>query len=66
MNYIPSNFFSKTITFTKFFEKSVREFLEFPHAQCAWKLLPFNLTHFWQKFREINDFTKEITKELIS
>ena len=30
-----------------------------------WKLLQFSLTHFWQKFREINVFTKEITKELI-
>ena len=25
----------------------------------------FNLSHFWQKFRESNVFTKEITKELI-
>ena len=25
----------------------------------------FFLTHFWQKFRENNGFTKEITKELI-
>ena len=34
---------------------------EFP--QCAvWKLLKFTLTVFWQKFRETNVFTKEITK----
>ena len=25
-----------------------------------------SLTHFWQKFREVNSFTKEVTKELIS
>ena len=31
----------------------------------VWKLLQFSLTHFWQKFRENNVFTKEITKELI-
>ena len=32
----------------------------------VWKLLRFIPTHFWQKFRESNDFTnKEITKELI-
>ena len=31
-----------------------------------WKLLRFSLIHFWQKFRESNVFTKEITKELIS
>ena len=30
-----------------------------------WKLLRLSLTHFWQKFRESNVFTKEITKELI-
>ena len=32
----------------------------------VWKLRKFSLTHFWQKFREINGFTKEVTKELIS
>ena len=26
----------------------------------------FTLTHFWQKFREINSFSKEVNKELIS
>ena len=31
-----------------------------------WKLQKFSLTHFWQKFRESNGFTKEVTKELIS
>ena len=31
----------------------------------VWKMLQFSLTHFWQKIREINGFTKEITKELI-
>ena len=32
----------------------------------VWKLQKFSLTPFWQKFRESNCFTKEITKELIS
>ena len=31
-----------------------------------WKLQKFSLTYFWQKFRESNIFTKEVTKELIS
>ena len=42
------------------------------YTQCGnygntllWKLLRLSRTHFWQKFREINGFTKEITKELI-
>ena len=30
------------------------------------KLQNFSLTPFWQKFRETNVFTKEITTELIS
>ena len=30
-----------------------------------WKLLRFSLMHFWQKFRERNVFTIEITKEMI-
>ena len=28
----------------------------------VWKLREITLTHFWQKFRESNGFTKEITK----
>ena len=32
----------------------------FPHT--VWKLRKITLTHFWQKFRESNGFTKEITK----
>ena len=31
----------------------------------VWKLRKFSLTYFWQKFRQSNGFTKEITKELI-
>ena len=43
-------------------------------AQCGnyrnllstvWKLWKFTVTHLWQKFRENNVFTKEVTKELI-
>ena len=32
---------------------------------AVWKLRKFTITHFWQKFREINVFSKEVTKELI-
>ena len=35
-------------------------------VHTVWKLRKFSLTLFWQKFRESNVFTKEITKELIS
>ena len=31
----------------------------------VWKLMRFSLTFFWQKFRENNVFTKEITNESI-
>ena len=31
-----------------------------------WKLRKFTLTLFWQKFRESNGFTKEVTLKLIS
>ena len=34
-------------------------------GDTLWKLRKFILTLFWQKFRETNVFTKEITKELI-
>ena len=34
-------------------------------AQCV-KLWKFSLTLFWQKFRETNVFTNEVTRELIS
>ena len=51
----------------KFCKKSVRE--NFCHFHISyryfnwytvWKLLRFSLTHFWQKFRESNVFTKEL------
>ena len=38
---------------------------QFPHSQCGNYVRGFSLTHFWQKFRESNGFTKQITKELI-
>ena len=34
----------------------------YSHAFTVWKLQKFSLTLFWQKFRESNGFTKEITK----
>ena len=33
----------------------------FPHCAVVWKLQKFTLTIVWQKFRENNCFTKEIT-----
>ena len=36
INYLSSNFFSKTVAFTKFLPiKCVREFLQFPHCECG-------------------------------
>ena len=34
-------------------------------SSALWKLRKFTITLLWQKFCESNDFTKEITKELI-
>ena len=47
-----------------FCEKCVREnFCNFHSVgPTLWKLRKFTLTKFWQKFRESNGFTKEITK----
>ena len=64
------------VNFTKYFFSEWREKRKFlfltdcdesSDSQCnaIWKLLQFGLTHFWQKFRESNVFTKEIIKELI-
>ena len=51
INYLFSNFFSKTIDFTRFLRKKYeREFLQ------------FSLIHFWQKFRENNILLKKILK----
>ena len=57
------NFFREINYVTKL-AKGKREFLIFPRC-TVWKLPRFSLTHSWQKFRESNVFTKEITKELI-
>ena len=66
-NQLFSNFFSKTVTFTKFllkeFESKFPEFLHtVTHMHTVWKLQKFSLTLFSQIFRESNGFTKEITK----
>ena len=34
------------------------------YNRTVWKLQKLTLTHFWQKFREINVFTIEIPKML--
>ena len=63
------------ISFSRYFCKGARKWAVcicskdqtitiFTHS-AVWKLLRFSLTHFWQKFRESNDFTKELTNEAI-
>ena len=49
-NQLFSNFFSKTIAFTKFFQKKCERI-------ALWKSWKFTLTPFWQKIRESNVFT---------
>ena len=39
--------------------------VESSRVSTVWKFWKFSLTLFWQKFRESNGFTKQITKELI-
>ena len=58
----------KTVLPRNFCQKCVREnFHNFHTVSCTvWKLREFSLTLFWQKFRESNVYTKEITNELIS
>ena len=57
--------FTKTLLSQNFLKKkTVRVRVRIP-PHTVWKVLRFSLTHFWQKFRESKDFTKEITKELI-
>ena len=36
------------------------------YITTVWILRKFTLTHFWQKIRESNGFTKEVTREMIS
>ena len=54
----------KMLLSRNFCQKYVRENFRNFHTVSV-KLRNFSLTHFWQKFREFNVFTKEITKELI-
>ena len=49
-NQLFSDFFSKTIAFTKFFQKKCERI-------ALWKSWKFTLTPFWQKIRESNVFT---------
>ena len=59
--FLIKKIFRQIVGFTKFLPK-MRKTKGTTSTQLVWKLLRFSLTHFWQKFREINDFTKEITK----
>ena len=56
-------YFQKIVDFTKFL--FFHSFLT--SKITVWKLREFSLTltHFWQKFRQSNVFTKEITEEII-
>ena len=62
-----SNFFSKTIAFTKFLRKKC-ERISAISTLWAWKVQKLTLTLYWQKFRENKVFTKKklLPKELIS
>ena len=51
-------FLYQDFTFTKFSPKRVGVNLRNFHT-----VMVFSLTHFWQKFRESNGFTKKVTKE---
>ena len=63
-NILSSNqFFAKDVGFTKFLPKNALVIFCNYHT-TVWKLWKFSLTHFRQKFRETNGFTKEITKWL--
>ena len=53
------NFFSKKLIWRK------KCLFIFPHWYHGVELRKFTLTLFWEKFRESNAFTKQITKELI-
>ena len=69
-NFVKVTFSLKKLLKNWFHGKKFRweRILRFPHcALCTvWKLRKFSLTLFWQKFRETNSLTKEITKELVS
>ena len=49
------------------FELSLQDFIsrKMFSAYTVWKLRKFSLMYFWQKFRESNSSTKQVTKELI-
>ena len=65
-NQLFGDFFSKTVTFTKYLPK-MREskFPYFPHCVVCWTVWKWLSPFFWQKFRESNISTKQITKWLI-
>ena len=64
---VSRNFCQKSVRVNFFNYHTVREnFREINschrRSTVLWKLWKFSLTLFWQKFRETNSFTKEITK----
>ena len=64
-NFVKSTVLLKKLLKSWFHEIffSVREHVSFFHTVDT--VLKFTVTHLWQKFREFNGFTKEVTKELI-
>ena len=66
--FFPSNqfivkFFSKTLIWRNFCEKTVAlKFRNFHSVSVEITGILSHLTHFWQKFRESNGFTKYVTK----
>ena len=53
------------IKICKISSTTIRDVLYVLNNSAVWKLWKFTVTHLWQKFRENNVFTKEVTKQLI-
>ena len=59
--FTATQFFSSNQFRVKFF---IQRWFDGKFAKKLWQLNSFSGTYFWQKFRQNNSFTKEITKYL--
>ena len=50
---------------SRIFVKSFFQLFKYHSSSTLWKSWKFTVTHLWQKFRENDVFSKEVTKELI-
>ena len=57
--FLQFNYWFNPLLSRNFCQKSARV------HNTAWKIWKFTVTHLWQKIRESNGFTKEVTKGLI-